>query len=177
MVHAPDAPRFPGRSQPCLAVSRRCRQLQIHRRSRIYPLSRTSDRAVPQRSAHRQARDGQLRLRHSIRVLHPSKGSMSGPSNSFFSIPSFIEAGLVAVQTAMKSAQRTLDDITGHGHEIKGAPVNGPGDVDLAVADFANRLTRVARYSPMELSQLATASSEVISAARASFRNVDQIGR
>ncbi|HEX4278198.1 MAG TPA: FG-GAP-like repeat-containing protein [Bryobacteraceae bacterium] len=97
---------------------------------------------------------------------------MSGNSNSLFSIPSFIETGLVMMQSAMKTAQRTLDDLTGHNHDIKGAPVDGPADVDLAVADFANRLTRVARYSPMELSQLGTASGEVLSAAKASFRNL-----
>src|SRR5882757_8884060 len=98
---------------------------------------------------------------------------MSGNSNSLFSIPSFIEAGLVMAQSAMKTAQRTLDTITGIGHEVKGAPINGPEDVDLAVADFANRLTRVARYSPMELSQLGAASSDILAAARASFRNVN----
>jgi tetratricopeptide (TPR) repeat protein len=98
---------------------------------------------------------------------------MSGNSNPLFTIPSFIETGLVMAQSAMKTAQRTLDTITGIGHDVKGAPINGPEDVDLAVADFANRLTRVARYSPMELSQLPAASSEILAAVKASFRNVN----
>jgi len=98
---------------------------------------------------------------------------MSGNSSGLFSLPSFIETGLVMAQSAMKNMQRTLDDLTGHGHEVKGAPVNGPENVDLAVADFANRLTRVARYSPMEMAQLSAAPGEILSAARAAFRNVD----
>ncbi len=98
---------------------------------------------------------------------------MSSNSGGLFNLPAFIESGLVMAQSAMKNMQRTLDDLTGHGHEVKGAPVNGPENVDLAVADFANRLTRVARYSPMELSQLPVASGEILAAARAAFRNVD----
>jgi hypothetical protein len=97
---------------------------------------------------------------------------MNGHSNPLFSLPSFLETGLVVAQTAMKSAQRTLDTLTGISHEFKGAPLNGPEDVDLAVADFVNRLTRVARYSPMELSQLPAASGAVLDAFRASFGNL-----
>jgi tetratricopeptide (TPR) repeat protein len=98
---------------------------------------------------------------------------MSG-NNSFFGIPALLESGLVMAQSAMKSAQRKIDDLTGHDTSIKGAPVEGPGDIDLAVADFANRLSRVARYSyePLDLNRLASASGEIFSAAKASFRNV-----
>jgi hypothetical protein len=88
-------------------------------------------------------------------------------------IPGLIETGLVMAQSAMKNVQRTLDRVTGNGHEFKGAPVNGPGSVDLAVADFMNRLMRVARYSPRELSQLPAASEEILAAAQESFRNLN----
>jgi tetratricopeptide (TPR) repeat protein len=88
-----------------------------------------------------------------------------------FNLPALIENGLLAAQAAMKHAQRTLDDLTGHSGEIRGAPVNGPQNIDLAVADFADRLTRVARYSPLEFSQLGPASGEVLEAVRTSFRN------
>ena len=97
---------------------------------------------------------------------------MSDNSNSLFTIPGFIEAGLVMAQSAMKTAQHALDDITGNDYSVKGAPVNGPEDLDLAVSDFANRLTRVARFSPLDISQLPAASGEILAAARASFRNV-----
>src|SRR5262249_52529526 len=64
--------------------------------------------------------------------------------------------------------------LTGHPNGgIKGAPVNGPEDLDLAVEDFANRLMRVYRYTPLEWSQLSASSGDVMAAARESFRNVD----
>jgi tetratricopeptide (TPR) repeat protein len=98
---------------------------------------------------------------------------MNGNSN-LFNLPAFIESGLVMAQSAMKNVQRTLDNLTGHEPEkMNSAPVNGPEGVDLALSDFVNRLTRVARYSPMEFSQLTAASSDILAAARASFRNLD----
>ncbi|HEY9250970.1 MAG TPA: VCBS repeat-containing protein, partial [Rariglobus sp.] len=51
--------------------------------------------------------------------------------------------------------------------------VNGPADLDLAVADFANRVMRVYRYSPQEMAHLPAASNEIIAAAKESFRNVN----
>src|SRR6185369_14971064 len=82
--------------------------------------------------------------------------------------------GLVMAQSAMQSAQQTIDKLTGQNNDgVKGAPVNGPEDLDLAVADFAARLVRVYRYSPRELAQLPAASSDILAAARESFRNLD----
>jgi tetratricopeptide (TPR) repeat protein len=100
---------------------------------------------------------------------------MSNGPGSFFGFPSgLLEAGLVMAQTAMKSAQSTIDKLTGHDNgAVKGAPVNGPEDLDLAVADFANRLMRVYRYAPLELAQLPSASGDILAAARESFRNVN----
>ena len=66
-------------------------------------------------------------------------------STSPFSLPAFIETGLVMAQSAMKNAQRTLDDLTGNGHEVKGAPVNGPENVDSRRGRFCRTgSTRVA---------------------------------
>ncbi len=74
----------------------------------------------------------------------------------------------------MKSAQVTIDRLTGQDNtEVKGAPVNGPEDIDLAVADFANRVMRVYRYSPQDLAHLPAASNDLIAAARESFRNLN----
>src|SRR6185312_10970285 len=172
MVHAPDAACVPARCQRGAAVPRSGRQLQVQRRPGIRRLSRTRDRSVPCGQGDREAGDRQLRLRDPVRLLHPSQGPMSS-NNSFFGIPALLESGLVMAQSAMKTAQRRIDDLTGHSYEIKGAPVEGPEDIDLAVADFANRMSRFARYSydPLDLSRLATASGEIVSAAKASFRN------
>jgi hypothetical protein len=81
---------------------------------------------------------------------------MSKGYGSLFEFPSgLLEAGLVMAQSAMKNAQNTIDKLTGQENgAVKGAPVNGPGDLDLAVADFATRLMRVYRYSPLELAVL-----------------------
>jgi hypothetical protein len=100
---------------------------------------------------------------------------MSNGNGSVFGFPSgLIEAGLVIAQSAMKNAQATLDKFTGQNNgAVKGAPINGPGDLDLAVADFANRLSRVYRYAPLELAQLPAASNDILAAARESFRNVN----
>jgi hypothetical protein len=77
----------------------------------------------------------------------------------------------------MKNAQHTLDKLTGQENgAVKGAPVNGPADLDLAVADFATRLMRVYRYSPHEVAQLPAASADIVAAARESFRNLDLKG-
>jgi len=85
-----------------------------------------------------------------------------------------LETGLVMAQSAMKNAQSTIDKLTGQNNgEVKGAPLNGPEDLDLAVADFVNRLTRVYRYAPLELAKLPTTSGDVLAAARESFRNVN----
>ncbi len=76
-------------------------------------------------------------------------------------------------QSAMKTAQSTIDKLTGQNNEgVKGAPINGPEDLDLAVADFANRLSRVYRYAPLTMSQLPDATSDILAAAKESFRNV-----
>jgi tetratricopeptide (TPR) repeat protein len=100
---------------------------------------------------------------------------MSNGYGSLFEFSSgLLEAGLVMAQSAMKNAQNTIDKLTGHNNgSVKGAPVNGPEDLDLAVADFANRLTRVYRYAPLELAQLPAASSDILAAARESFRNLN----
>jgi tetratricopeptide (TPR) repeat protein len=100
---------------------------------------------------------------------------MSGVYGSLLSFSAAVlEAGLVKAQTVMKDAQTTIDRLTGvDNSRLKGAPVNGPEDLDLAVADFANRLMRVYRYAPLELSNLPAASNDIVAAAKESFRNVN----
>ena len=95
---------------------------------------------------------------------------MTDKLTSLFNLPAILESGLVAAHSTIKSVQRALDT-TGKDTAIKGAPVNGPETLDLAISDFVNRLTRVARYSPMELSQVGKASADVMAAAKEAFRN------
>ncbi|MCU1327973.1 MAG: hypothetical protein JWN34_3343, partial [Bryobacterales bacterium] len=85
----------------------------------------------------------------------------------------FLESGLMMAQSAMKGVQGALNKVTGlDDGSVKGAPLDGPADLDLAVADFANRLTRVYRYGTHDLTGLTSAPRNVLSAARESFRNI-----
>ncbi len=79
------------------------------------------------------------------------------------------------MQTAFESAQKTIEALTGQSHgELKGAPLDGPHDVDTAVSDFANRASRIARYMPMDTSEIAGASRDLLDAAQsASFGYLD----
>jgi tetratricopeptide (TPR) repeat protein len=100
---------------------------------------------------------------------------MSSPSNPFSRIPSsLLEAGLVAMQSALGAAQRTVEKISGQTREAAcQIPVDGPSDIDTAVSDFANRLARILRYTPLDLGEIKTASGEVVEAAKRSFSYVD----
>jgi hypothetical protein len=91
-----------------------------------------------------------------------------------FALPgSLLETGLVAAQSAMKSAQGTINKLTGlDDGSVKGAPIDGPADLDLAVADFANRLARVYRYGAHDLKGLPETPANIMAAARESFRNI-----
>ena len=99
---------------------------------------------------------------------------MSRDHNSILAFPSsLLEAGLVMAQNAMKNAQNTIEKITNQNGSTGGAPLNGPEDVDYAIVDFLTRVARVYRYTPMDLAQLPAASSDILAAARESFRNMD----
>jgi tetratricopeptide (TPR) repeat protein len=98
---------------------------------------------------------------------------MSGESNPLSILPGFLESGLLMAQSAMKHAQRTLSTLTGVAEDPKADPAEGPAGIDPAVSDFMHRLTRLARYSPLDWTQLPAASSELLAAAKASFRNIN----
>ena len=100
---------------------------------------------------------------------------MSSRPSSFSRFPSgFLEAGLIAMQSALSAAQRTVEKISGQTREpAENVPVDGPSDIDTAVSDFANRLARIARYTPFDVSEWTAASGEIVEAARRSFSYVD----
>ncbi len=104
---------------------------------------------------------------------------MSSPPKTFSRLPvSFLEAGLVAVQSALGAAQQAVGKMSGQTARSSsaGVPVDGPGDVDTAVSDFANRVARILRYAPLDVSELTAASGEIVEAARRSFAYVDLNG-
>src|SRR5258708_15994488 len=69
--------------------------------------------------------------------------------DSLFPKPSsVIETGLLTMNAVLKMAQSSVDKLTGQRQRqpLKGAPLDGPQDIDTAVSDFANRLARLGRF-------------------------------
>ena len=88
---------------------------------------------------------------------------------------SLIETGLMTMNTALGTMQAAVETIMGQKRPepLKAPPLEGPKDIDTAVSDFANRLARIVRFNPWELSQLGKVSQELVEAARRSFGYVD----
>jgi hypothetical protein len=85
-----------------------------------------------------------------------------------------LESTLISAHSALNTAQRGLEKVTGTpGNPQKGAPLNGPATIDLAVSDFVNRLARIARYSAPDTSEVPRISAEIADAARRSFSFVN----
>jgi len=96
--------------------------------------------------------------------------------NSLFEIPAgIIERGLFTMDTALKTAQSALQMITGQERlqPLLAPPLAGPADIDTAVADFANRLARIVRFTHWDGAAPGVAFREVTSAARRSFGQFD----
>jgi len=81
----------------------------------------------------------------------------------------------MAMNTALETMQAVVETVTNQKRPgpLKAPPVEGPPDVDTAVADFANRLAAIVRFTPWDTSELGSASQAIMEAARQSFRCVD----
>jgi hypothetical protein len=92
--------------------------------------------------------------------------------SSLFQLPANIfERGLLTIDTALRTMQSAIQTVTGQERPqlLKGPPLAGPADIDTAVAEFANRVARVARFTPWEMSEWGGALLEILAAARHSF--------
>src|SRR5580698_6800824 len=114
-------------------------------------------------------------MRDSVGLLHSSQSPMSSPFSSLLKLPySILETGLVTMGSALSTAQRVVETAMGQKKEqLKGAPVNGPADIDNAVSDFMNGVARIARYTPMSAADFARAWSDIFTAAKKSFSYID----
>jgi len=91
-----------------------------------------------------------------------------------FRLPvTLLEKGLLTANTALNTAQRALNDVTGLGQPLKAPPVNGPRDSDTALSDFTTRLARIFRYTVVDQKNFSRAPLEVAAAARKAFAYVD----
>ena len=87
-----------------------------------------------------------------------------------------IETGLLSVSSALRRAQAAVGRWAGQpaSEPPVDPPLAGPGDVDRAVSEFANRLARLARYWKLAgAGGLRGISREVRAAARQSFAALD----
>ena len=84
------------------------------------------------------------------------------------------EVGLLATETAMKTAQTAIETFAGIPRDPGIAPpMNGPGDMDHAVSEVANRTARIVRLTPLEWPALPGAFQELVGVVRSSFGYVD----
>jgi len=87
-----------------------------------------------------------------------------------------LESSLLTLHSALNAAQKGLSAVAGNATSTSaGTPLDGPSDIDLAVSDFANRVTRILRYTPPDTSEVPRVSSEIADAARRSFSFINLI--
>ena len=101
---------------------------------------------------------------------------MKSPLESLFRTPvSIMESGLLTMNAALGMMQTTVAAMTGQRRPepLKSPPLEGPKDIDGAVSDYANRLARIARFTPWDSSEFAAASQEILAATRQSFGDVN----
>jgi tetratricopeptide (TPR) repeat protein len=101
---------------------------------------------------------------------------MKIPFDLLFRTPaSILENGLLTMNAALQLMQTTVEVFMGQPRPkpLRAPPLEGPQDMDSAVSEFANRLARIARFTPWEVSEWAAASPEVLRAARHSFGYVN----
>ena len=105
---------------------------------------------------------------------------MNWPWESLLKIPAtFLEAGLMAMNTGARTLQAGLETLTGGeaATNPKGAPVNGPRNLDGALSELATRLLLIGRLTPPDSAGIVKAMGEVFRAAQRSFGYLDPRGR
>jgi tetratricopeptide (TPR) repeat protein len=90
-----------------------------------------------------------------------------------------VEAGLVTVNSALQSMQSAVASVAGQKptQPPTAPPLEGPEDIDSAASEFANRMARIVRFTPLEASELGPALHKALSAARISFGHLDHAKR
>jgi hypothetical protein len=85
-----------------------------------------------------------------------------------------MESGLLSFGRLCDSAQSWLGVIDGRppSHDTAAPDLDGPGDLDRATSDFANRLARIVRYASLTGAAAPNLADEIADAARASFARV-----
>ena len=97
---------------------------------------------------------------------------MSTPLANFLKIPaSFLEAGLVAMNSGVRTLQTGIEMLAGQKSDpgTNAPPIDGPQNLDTALSDFGNRVVRISRLTPLEGGEILKAMGEIMVSARRSF--------
>src|SRR4051812_85553 len=101
---------------------------------------------------------------------------MSSPLDNLFKLSStFVEAGIMAVHAGARTLQDGFEALTGPPSDRwhKDAPLNGPPNVDAALAEFGNHLVRIGRRTRPESGDIVRAIGEALQSVRHSFGYLD----
>ncbi len=97
---------------------------------------------------------------------------MNTPFDSLLKMSSsFLEAGIMAVHAGARTLQDGFETLAGPQSDRwqKDPPVNGPTNVDAALAEFGNHLVRIGRRTRPEGPDIVKAFGEALQSARRSF--------
>src|SRR5258708_5756754 len=111
-------------------------------------------------------------MRHSIGLLYPPDHPMNTPFDSLLKMSSsFLEARMMAVHAGARTLQDGFETLAGPQSDRwqKDPPVNGPTNVDAALAEFGNHLVRIGRRTRPEGPDIVKAFGEALQSARRSF--------
>jgi tetratricopeptide (TPR) repeat protein len=86
----------------------------------------------------------------------------------------FAEAGLTLGETALRTAQDTVEQFTRNdGRLTSGSSALGPSSLDQAVSDLANRTARILYFTPPRADAIPAAVEHWLRALRLAFQDVD----
>jgi tetratricopeptide (TPR) repeat protein len=95
---------------------------------------------------------------------------MSSRFAEFLKFPAgVVELGLNALDAGAKTMRSSIDAVTGTRVTRDGPPVDGPCDLDTALADFANQIVRIGWISLPGGAPLKQVASDVLNSARRAF--------
>ncbi len=86
-----------------------------------------------------------------------------------------LETGLTALGEGVKAVQTTLEGLSGQGSYAARSepPVNGPQNLDAALAEFGNHLVRIGRTARPDAGHLMKTAQEALASAKRSFGYID----
>jgi tetratricopeptide (TPR) repeat protein len=101
---------------------------------------------------------------------------MKSSWSSLLQLPSqMIETGFSTMNAALETMQVVVETVTNQKRPglLKAPPLDGPRDLDTAVAEFANRLATIVRFTSLDPAELGTVSQGIMEAARRCFGYLD----